>query len=67
MLVSSRKYYMDLTEYFKKFGKRSNKCSGCGKSYKLPNYIFHPRQDICATCEDMNIRMNLLNNLGSSK
>lgn len=51
---------MDLSEYFKKFGKRSNKCADCGKSYKLPSFIYHPREEICASCESKQMKINVL-------
>lgn len=51
MIQRDAKYYMDRVDYYKKFGKWSNKCQDCRKHYGLPTYIFYPRQKICFTCE----------------
>jgi len=40
-----------LEDWQKEYGKKCNKCDDCGKVYKLPNYIFYPRNQICFTCE----------------
>lgn len=51
---------MDIEEYYKKFGRRSNKCGECGKYYKLPTYIFRPRDKICFTCEVSGLAVDAL-------
>lgn len=44
-------FICSLEDYFKKHKRKCNKCASCGKVYKLPNYIFEPRDKVCFTCE----------------
>lgn len=45
------KFVMNINEWYRKYKRRSNKCESCGKHYKLPNFIYEPRDRICASCE----------------
>lgn len=54
------KFLMDINEYKEKYGKISHKCENCGKQYKLPCYIFSPRDKICFTCENLEIKRKVL-------
>lgn len=51
---------MDINEYYEKYGRKSNKCELCGKHYKMPTFIFKPRDEICFTCEVTLIKRNVL-------
>jgi hypothetical protein len=42
---------MTKEEYIKKYGKKTNKCLICKKHYRLPTFIYEPRDKICFTCE----------------
>jgi hypothetical protein len=43
----------DLSEWKNRTGRITNKCSKCGKHYRLPSFIFEPRDKICFTCETL--------------
>jgi len=50
--INDKKFLYTLEEYRHKYkGKKSKKCECCGKKYRLPGYIFSPRDRICAECE----------------
>lgn len=40
-----------LDDWYNIHKKLTNKCSNCFKHYKMPNFIFKPRDKICFTCE----------------
>jgi len=46
-----QKFIMTKEEYVKKYGKKTNKCVICKKHYRLPTFIYEPRDKICFTCE----------------
>lgn len=50
-IIRDKGYLMSLQDYYKKYKRKCHKCESCGKTYKLPNSIFEPRDRVCFSCE----------------
>jgi len=46
------KYLMTNQEWQDKTQRVTNKCQECGKHYRMPSFIYEPRDKICFTCEN---------------
>ena len=47
----NEKYLMTGAEWEENNNKKTNRCERCSRYYRMPGFIYEPRDKICFSCE----------------
>ena len=61
------KNYITKWEWEEEHDRKTNRCESCGKYYRMPTFIYPPRDKICFTCESLEKVINEFKMIKPSK